>query len=156
MFEALIDKTMEVYVDDMLVKSEQIADHVFDLGEMFGVLKNYQMKLNPFKCAFGVGSRKFLGFMVNKRGIEANLEKIKALLNMRLPERKKEVQNLNNKVATLSHFISKATNKCALFLKLLKKTRDFEWTKKCESAFIQLKNTWGELRFSSNLRMERS
>jgi len=91
MFEALIGKTMEAYVDDMLVKLERIADHVFDLGEMFGVLRNYQMKLNPFKCAFEVASEKFLGFMVNKIGIEANSKKIRALLDMRSPIRKKEV-----------------------------------------------------------------
>ena len=83
MFEALINKTMEVYVDNMLVKSESVADHVSNLGEMFGVLSNYQMKLNPLKCAFGVASGKFMWFMMNNRGIEANSEKIRALLDMR-------------------------------------------------------------------------
>ena len=85
MFEALIGKTMEVYVDDMLVKLERLVDHVSNLGETFGVLGNYQMMLNPFKCAFGVASGNFLGFMVNNRGIESNPEKIRALLDMRLP-----------------------------------------------------------------------
>ena len=96
MFKALIDKTTEVYVDDMLVKSEWIANHVSDLGEMFGVLRSYQMKLNPFKCAFRVASEFFLGFMVNNKGIEANPEKIKTLLDMRSPVWKKEVQSLNS------------------------------------------------------------
>ncbi|XP_052197235.1 uncharacterized protein LOC127804415 [Diospyros lotus] len=94
MFEAQIGRTMEVYVDDMLVKSEQAADHVRDLGEMFKILRSYHMKLNPLKCAFGVASGKFLGFMVNNRGIEANPEKIKALLDMRSPTKKKDVQSL--------------------------------------------------------------
>jgi hypothetical protein len=73
---------MEVYVDDMLVKSAKSISHVHDLREAFGVLKQYGMKLNPAKCAFGVSSEKFLGYMVSCRGIEANPEKIQAILEM--------------------------------------------------------------------------
>ena len=73
---------MEVYVDDMLVKSLRKNDHVFDLYEMFALLRKYNIKLNPTKCAFGVGSGKFLGFMVNHRGIEANTSKVQALLDL--------------------------------------------------------------------------
>ena len=76
MFTEKIEQTMEVYVDDMLVKSKLTADHVRDLNLMFQVLHKYQMKLNPLKCAFGVASGKFLGFMVNQKGIKANPEKI--------------------------------------------------------------------------------
>jgi len=90
-FEALIGKTMEVYVDNMLVKLEQVTDHVSDLGEMFKVLKSYQMKVNPLKCAFGMAYEKFLEFMVNNRGIEVNPEKISALLDMRSLLWKKDV-----------------------------------------------------------------
>ena len=82
---------MEVYVNDMLVKSQKVADHVRDLGETFKVLRNYRMKLNPLKCAFGVASGKFLGFMVNSRGIEANPEKIRALVEMRSLSKIKDV-----------------------------------------------------------------
>ena len=85
MLEELIGKTMEVYVDDMLVKLEWIVDHISNFGEMFRVLRNYRMKLNPFKCAFGVASEKFMGFMVNNRGIKVNPEKIRVLLNMKSP-----------------------------------------------------------------------
>ena len=67
---------MKVYVDDMLVKSLQKEDHVTDLREMFALLQKYNMKLNLAKCAFEVGSGKFLGFMVNNRGIEANPSKV--------------------------------------------------------------------------------
>ena len=74
---------MEVYVDNMLIKSKFASDHVTHLAEMFKILKEYRMKLNPLKCAFGVASGKFLGFMVNQRGIEANPDKIQALLDMR-------------------------------------------------------------------------
>ena len=72
MFSRQIGRNMEVYVDDMLVKSREELTHLDDLKEMFATLKQYQMKLNPAKCVFGVASGKFLGFMVSQRGIEAN------------------------------------------------------------------------------------
>ena len=93
MFKEQIGKTMEVYVDDMLVKSKIAADHIAHLSDTFAVLRKYQMKLNLLKCTFGVASRKFLGFMVNHRGIEANLEKIQALIDMQSPAKTKEVQS---------------------------------------------------------------
>ena len=67
---------MEVYVDDMLIKSKEELAHLDDLKETFATLKQYQMKLNPSKCVFGVASGKFLGFMVSQKGIEANSEKV--------------------------------------------------------------------------------
>ena len=76
---------MEVYIDDMLVKSVKAELHMDHLVKSFQVLKDYKMKLNPTKCAFGVSPGKFLGFIVNSRGIEANLDKIKAMLDMRPP-----------------------------------------------------------------------
>ena len=78
-----IGKSMEVYVNDMLVKSKRSADHIADLGKTFDILRRYKMKLNAVKCTFGVSSGKFLGFMVNNRGIEANPEKIKTLQNLK-------------------------------------------------------------------------
>ncbi|KAL5572616.1 hypothetical protein UlMin_022213 [Ulmus minor] len=85
MFKDQIGKTMEVYVDDMLVKSLKTEEHIQNLKETFEILRRYKMKLNPSKCAFGVSSGKFLGFMVNHRGIEANPTKIQALLDMEPP-----------------------------------------------------------------------
>ena len=76
---------MEVYIDDMLVKSTTAELHIAHLAEAFHILKNYNMKLNPAKCAFGVSSGKFLGFIVNNRGIEANLNKIKPVFDMPPP-----------------------------------------------------------------------
>ena len=78
-------------MDDMLVKSREELAHLDDLKETFATLRQYQMKLNPSKCAFGVASRKFLGFMVSQRGIEANSEKVQAILNMTSPKTIKEV-----------------------------------------------------------------
>ena len=77
---------MEVYIDDMLVKSIKAELHITHLAEAFQALKSYNMKLNPAKCAFRVSDGKFLGFIVNSRGIEANLDKIKAVLNMLPPQ----------------------------------------------------------------------
>ena len=76
---------MEAFVDDMVVKSVKAADYVRDLEEVFSVLRKYGMKLNPAKCAFGIASGNFLGFLVSQRGIEANPEKIKAILEMKSP-----------------------------------------------------------------------
>ena len=85
MFNKQIGRNMEVYVDDMLVKSKEQLAHLDDLKETFTSLKKYQMKLNPSKCVFGVVSGKFLGFMVSQRGIEANPEKVQAIINMASP-----------------------------------------------------------------------
>ena len=91
MFRKQIGRNMEVYVDDMLVKSKEELTHLDDLKETFATLRQYQMKLNPSKCAFGVASGKFLGFMVSKRGIETNPEKVRAILDMASPKTVKEV-----------------------------------------------------------------
>ena len=91
MFQKHIGATMEVYINDMLVKSVKAKHHVDHLAESFQVLKDYKMKLNPTKCAFGVSVGKFLGFIVNSRGIEENPDKIKVVLNMRPPSNTKEV-----------------------------------------------------------------
>uniref|UniRef100_A0A2N9ESH3 Uncharacterized protein n=1 Tax=Fagus sylvatica TaxID=28930 RepID=A0A2N9ESH3_FAGSY len=90
MFHDQIGRNVEVYVDDMLVKSKKDADHLSDLKETFQTLRRYNMKLNPAKCVFGVSSGKFLGFMVSQRGIEANPDKIKAILDMSPPKTVKE------------------------------------------------------------------
>ena len=76
MFHPQIGRSVEVYVDDMLVKSLGEEKHLDDLQETFDILRQYNIKLNPSKCAFGVSSGKFLGFMVSYRGIEANPKKI--------------------------------------------------------------------------------
>ena len=85
MFRPQIGRNVEVYVDDMLVKSLDEGKHLDDLQETFDTLRRYSMKLNPGKCAFGVASGKFLKFMVSHRGIEANSKKIKAILDMKPP-----------------------------------------------------------------------
>ena len=133
-----IGRNVQVYVDDMLVKSRREEDHLEDLRETFNTLRSYNMKLNPGKCAFGVTAGKFLGFMVSQRGIEANPNKIRAIMEMEPPRNVKEVQSLNSKIAVLNRFMSRATDKCLPFFRTLKKS--FEWTAKCQRAFEELKS----------------
>ena len=114
----------------MLVKSRREEDHLEDLRETFDTLRSYNMKLNPRKCAFGVTVGKFLGFMVSQRGIEANPDKIRAIMEMTPPRNVKEVQSLNGKVAALNRFVLRATDKCLPFFRTLKKS--FEWTDECQ------------------------
>ena len=133
MFSKQIGRNMEVYVDDMLIKSKEELAHLNDLKEMFATLKQYQMRLNLSKCVFGVASGKFLGFVVSLRGIEANLEKVQAIINMASPRTVKEVQKLTGRIATLNKFVSRATDKCLPFFKTLKQA--FAWTNECEAVF---------------------
>ena len=137
MFAHQIGRNVQVYVDDMLVKSLCEEDHLDDLRETFNTLRSYNMKLNPNKCAFGVTAGKFLGFMVSQRGIEVNLEKVRAIMELEPPRTVKEVQSLNGKIAALNRFISKATDKCLPFFHTLRKS--FEWTDECQKAFENLK-----------------
>ena len=81
-----IERNMEVYVDDMLLKSKEEFAHLDDLQETFTILRRYQMKLNPSKCTFGMASGKFLGFMVSQKGVEENPEKVRAILEMASPK----------------------------------------------------------------------
>ena len=97
------------------------------------------MKLNVLKCAFKIRSGKFLRFMVNQRRIEANPEKIKALLEMNSPNKPRVVMSLAKRVATLSRFVSRATDRCAPFFDVIKGPKRFEWTDKCDQAFQALK-----------------
>ena len=137
MFQKQIGTSMEVYIDDMLVKSTISEFHIAHLSEAFQILREYNMKLNPAKCAFGLSTGKFLGFIVNNRGIEANPNKIKVVLDMPLPSSIKEVQRLNGRISALSRFVSRASNKCQPFFQVLKK--GFQWDTKSEEAFSALK-----------------
>ncbi|KAL0312890.1 UNVERIFIED_CONTAM: hypothetical protein Sradi_5688300 [Sesamum radiatum] len=111
---------MEVYIDDMLVKSIKEHDHIGDLQECFHILKSFGLKLNPAKCTFGVRGGKFLGYMIFERGIEANPEKISTIMNMPPPHSIKDVQKLASKLAALNQFISRSADKGLPFFKVLR------------------------------------
>ena len=139
MFKEHLGRTMEVYIDDMLVKSERSVDHIAHLKQSFDILRKYQMKLNPTKCSFGVQAGKFLGYMVTQRGIEANPDQIKAIVEIKSPRNVKEVQKLTGRVAALNRFISRSSDKCHLFYNVLRKNKGFTWTDDHENALQTLK-----------------
>ncbi|KAJ9555927.1 hypothetical protein OSB04_010541 [Centaurea solstitialis] len=139
MFKEHLGRTMEVYIDDMLVKSAKSNDHIQHLQQSFDILRQYKMKLNPTKCSFGVRAGKFLGYMVTRRGIEASPEQIKAILEIQSPRNVKEVQKLTGRVAALNRFISRSSDKCHLFYNVLRKNYGFNWTEAHEKALQELK-----------------
>ncbi|XP_024014549.1 uncharacterized protein LOC112088502 [Eutrema salsugineum] len=131
---------MEVYIDDMLVKSLKEEDRIAHLRKCFEQLNKHNMKLNPAKCRFAVTSGEFLGYLVTHRGIEANPKQIKALIEMPSPRTKREVQRLTGRVAALNRFISRSTDKCLPFYDTLRGNKKFEWDERCKTAFQELKN----------------
>jgi ribonuclease HI len=138
-FGDLIRDRIEVYVDDIVVKTKRGSTLVEDLNLVFDKLRTTRTKLNPDKCVFGVSAGKLLGFLVSHRGIEANLEKIKAIEAMRPPTCIKDVQKLTGSLTTLSRFISRLAERALPFFRLLRKSGPFSWTKEVDRAFQELK-----------------
>ena len=114
MFEPQLSKSIEIYVDDMVVKSKVVSEHLGDLGSTFGVLRKHKLRLNASKCSFGL--------MVTHRGIEVNPDQIKAINNLKPPRNAKEVQKLTRMIATLNRFISRSANRCRPFYLLDRKS----------------------------------
>ena len=106
MFKPQLGKNIEIYIDDMVLKSKLESEHVSDLENIFEILRKHKLHLNASKCSFGVGSGKFLGYMVTHHGIEVNPDQIKAINNLQAPRNPKEVQRLIGMTATLNRFIS--------------------------------------------------
>ena len=140
MFESQLGKNIEIHIDDMVVKSKVVSEHLGDLRTIFEILRKYKLCLNASKCSFGVGSCKFLGYMVTHRGIEVKPDQIKAINNLQSPWNPKEVQKLTEMAATLNKFISRSADRCRPFFLLIYKWKRFEWTKECAIAFQQLKD----------------
>ncbi|XP_062088902.1 uncharacterized protein LOC133795468 [Humulus lupulus] len=138
-FTEYLGKSMEVYIDDMLVKSLRAEDHVNHLRQSFKVLQQNGMKLNPTKCTFGVRSGKFLGYLVTQRGVEANQDQIKSIMDIPSPRTKKDVQKLTGIIAVLSRFISRSSDRCQKFFDILRKNKTFQWTPECDRALQELK-----------------
>ena len=139
MFRPLLGSIMEVYIDDMLVKSKQRPDHVAHLQQTFDLLREYGMKLNPLKCAFEASADRFLGFMVTQRGIEANHAQLKAILQSPTPSSKKGIQQLTDRLAALGRFISRFMNRLKPFLATLRGANRAEWNEECDQAFMAIK-----------------
>nr|XP_009400993.1 PREDICTED: uncharacterized protein LOC103985108 [Musa acuminata subsp. malaccensis] len=139
MFAHQIGRNMEIYVDDMIVKSRTAKAHSSDLAETFDTLRRFGLRLNPAKCAFGVTSGKFLRFIIHERGIDANPEKVQAIIDMQPPRTIRDLQRLNGRLVALSRFLSRSGDRCLPFFKALKGPKSFQWTAECERAFEQMK-----------------
>ena len=138
-FKQLIGRNVEIYVDDMIVKSSSCDQHVEDLHQVFQALKAVGIRLNPNKCVFRVEGGKFLRFILTSRGIEANPDKCQAIMEMQSPKTVKEVQHLVGRVVALLRFMPKMADKIRAIMSLLKKASRFKWDDQCEDAFLQLK-----------------
>ncbi|GKA19205.1 reverse transcriptase domain-containing protein [Tanacetum coccineum] len=131
-------RNLEVYVDDLVIKSRTKDELVRDIEETFRTLRKINMKLNPKKCTFGVEEGMFLGYQVNTKGIKICPDKVDAVLSLQSPKCLKDVHKLNGKLASLNMFLAKSTEKSLPFFKTLKKCTkksDFLWTEEAESAF---------------------
>ena len=120
-FEPQLGRNIEVYIDDIVVKNKVVSEHVGDLTSIFGILRKHKVHLNASKCSFGVGSGKFLGYMVTHRGIEVNPNQIKAINDLQAPRNPKEVQKLAGMTVALNQFISRSADRCRSFFLLLHK-----------------------------------
>ncbi|XP_017420406.2 uncharacterized protein LOC108330432 [Vigna angularis] len=138
-FRDQIGRCMDVYVDDMVVRSADGEGHLKDLEEVFRQVRKFGMRLKPAKCTFGVTAGKFLGFMLTSRGIEANPDKCDAVLQMQSPTTLKEVQRLVGRLTALSRFIPKLAERMRPVLRKLKKGTGPTWDDECERAFQDVK-----------------
>jgi hypothetical protein len=128
------------YVDDIVVKSVQRRDHISDLAETFANLRAVNLRLNPEKCVFSIHKGKVLGCLVSTKGIEANPDKIKALIEMQDLVSVKDVQKLTGRVAALNRFIPKAAERSLPFFQVLISSKNFQWSETQKQAFKELKD----------------
>ncbi|KAG9450285.1 hypothetical protein H6P81_010250 [Aristolochia fimbriata] len=138
-FDDFLHKCVECYVDDLVVKTKQRLDHLLDLRAVFERLRRFQLKMNPLKCAFGITSGKFLGFIIHHRGIEVDQSKIDAIQKMSEPRNVSELKSFQGHLAYIRRFISNLAGRCQPFSRLLKKGTSFEWDDSCRNAFNNIK-----------------
>ncbi|GJT64210.1 reverse transcriptase domain-containing protein [Tanacetum coccineum] len=147
-FHKQIGRNLEVYVDDLVIKSRTKDEIVRDIEETFKTLREINMKLNPKKCTFGVEEGMFLGYKVNSKGLKVCPDKVDVVLSLPSLKCLKDVQKLNRKLASLNRFLAKSAEKSLPFFKTLKKCTkksDFHWTTEAEEAFKQMKQLIAEL-----------
>ncbi|GJT56585.1 reverse transcriptase domain-containing protein [Tanacetum coccineum] len=147
-FDNQVGRNIEVYIDDLVIKSYMEAEMLRDIEETFRTLRKINMKLNPKKCTFGAAEGMLLGYTITSEGIKPCPDKTEAVLQLSSLRTIKDVQSLNGKLASLNRFLSKAAEKSLPLFKTLKKCikkSDFHWTSKAEQAFMQLKQHPSEL-----------
>ncbi|GAU29247.1 hypothetical protein TSUD_391950 [Trifolium subterraneum] len=138
-FHNEIGDMLEVYMDDMIVKSEEEIDHTAHLKRVFDQARKFNMRFNPEKCTFGVKAGKFFGFYLMERGIEANPDKCRAFFDYPTPKSKKSIQTLNGMLTSMARFVAKSAQHALPLFKVLRKETTFEWTEECEGALQHLK-----------------
>ena len=124
----MIHKEIEVYMDEVIIKSRESSDHLTHLRKFFERLCRYNLKLNPSKCAFGIPAGKLLGFIVSRRGIKLYPSKIKAIQELPPPKTRKEVMSFLGRLNYISRFIAQSTVVCEPIFKPLKKDAPTKWT----------------------------
>jgi hypothetical protein len=135
----LVREIVEVYIDDIVVKTRESNSLLENLAQVFDKLQATSTKLNPEKCVFGISAGKLLGFLVSHRVIEANPDKVRAIEALRPPARLKDVQRLMESLAALSRFISRLAERALPFFKLMRGSGPFAWTEEAERAFQEMK-----------------
>ena len=135
----MMHNEVKVYMDDMVVKSKDREGHIINLRKFFERIKEYRLRLNPQKCAFGVIAEKLLGILVSDRGIKVDPSKIKAILEMPPPKSEKEIRGFLGQLQYISRFIAKITSTCKPIFKFLRKNKHHAWNDKCQKAFELIK-----------------
>ena len=135
----MMHKDVEVYVDDMIVKSQDRENHLAALQRFFERIRRFRLRLNPKKCTFGVTSGKFLGHIVSKRGIKVDSKKIRVILEMSASRTEKEIRGFLGRLQYISRFITKLTNICEPIFHLLRKNQPTIWNDDCQRAFEKIK-----------------
>ncbi|PKU66263.1 putative mitochondrial protein [Dendrobium catenatum] len=141
-FDNLIHNQVECYIDDLVVKSKVKEVHLYDLRIVFERLRRYDLKMNPLKCAFGVTSEKFLGFVVRHRKIEIDPAKIEAILDMSYPKSLTQLRSLQSRLAYITRFISNLSKRCQPFLSLRRRILNSCGTRSAKMALITSNNTF--------------
>ena len=131
----MMHRDVEVYVDDMIVKSRGRSDHLAALERFFKRIRQFKLRLNPKKCTFGVTSGKLLGYMVSKRAIEVDLDKIRAILDIPAPRTEREVRGFLGRLQYINRFIARLTDICEPIFRLLRKSQPTVWGDQCQHAF---------------------
>jgi len=141
-FHEFIGKLVEIYIDDVVVKSENFIKHLADLRKVLECITKHGLKMNPNKSAFGVSAGQFLGFMVHQRGIEISRRSIDTLNKIVAPTNKTELQSLIGKINFIRRFISNLSGKIRAFSPLLKlkANQEFVWGKEQQLALDEIKN----------------
>ncbi|KAJ9704055.1 hypothetical protein PVL29_005372 [Vitis rotundifolia] len=139
LFHDMMHRDVEVYVDDMIVKSRGRPDHLAALERFFERIRQFRLRLNPKKCTFGVTSGKLLGYMVSERGIEVDPDKIRAILDMPAPRTEREVRGFLGRLQYISRFIARLTDICEPIFRLLRKSQPTVWDDQCQRAFERIR-----------------